>query len=135
MDIAINKMRDLILSLLVLALLTAGVWAVQERYRAARVEATVAQFQLLSSLRRSTLEAYLSTARAEVAFWSSSERIARSMASLRSGWRALGSNAGAQVRELYTENVAAAERSQQVDAPVSTAPSQEQQGSLVHLDA
>jgi methyl-accepting chemotaxis protein len=97
-----NKMRDAILLVLLLVLLTAGVLVVDNRYRQAQATDVVAQFQLLSTLRLSALEAYFDTARAEVAFWSTSERIDNATRALSAGWQALGSDAGAQLQDLYS---------------------------------
>jgi len=95
------KMRDAILLVLLLVLLTAGVLVVDNRYRQAQATNVVAQFQLLSTLRRSALEAYFDTARAEVAFWSTSERIDNATRALAHGWQALGNDAGVQLQDLY----------------------------------
>jgi methyl-accepting chemotaxis protein len=96
-----NKMRDALLLVMLLVLLTAGVLVVDNRYRQAQATDVVAQFQLLSTLRRSALEAYFETVRAEVAFWSTSERIDNATRTLANGWQALGSDAGAQIQDLY----------------------------------
>lgn len=96
-----NKTRDAILLVILLVLLTAGVLVVDNRYRQAQATEVVAQFQLLSTLRRSALETYFDTARAEVAFWSTSERIDNATRALAQGWQALGDDAGAQLQDLY----------------------------------
>ena len=97
-----NKLRDAILLVILLVLLTAGMLVVDNRYRQAQATDVVAQFQLLSTLRRSALETYFETARAEVAFWSTSERIDNATRALSNGWQALGSDAGAQLQNLYS---------------------------------
>jgi methyl-accepting chemotaxis protein len=100
-----NRSRDMIMLVLLLVVLTAGVVILDNRYRAERVAEVVNQFQLLNTLRRSSLEAYLETVRAEMAFWSSSSRIAAAAGSLEAGWQALGSESGARLQQLYiTDN-------------------------------
>ena len=76
--------------ILVLALVTvAGVIYFDTRYRDAQYQEAVARFQLLGTLRSSTLQTYFNTARAEVSAWSLSERIHQSMLELRAGWNQL----------------------------------------------
>ncbi len=88
--------------ILVLALVTvAGVIYLDTRYRDAQYQEAVARFQLLGTLRSSTLQTYFNTARAEVSAWSLSERIHQSMLELRAGWNQLGTDPGSEVQRLY----------------------------------
>lgn len=93
--------RRSMLWLLLLVLGAATVAIVDGRYRAEQIEAFKAKFQLLASLRRSALETYFDTARAEVAFWTQSAPIRQSMSELTQGWQALDAAPGEQVRKLY----------------------------------
>ena len=105
------RWRDGILLTLLIAFLLAGVLYADGRYRSARIAESAAKFQLLGTLRRSALASYFDTARAEVAFWSSSERIDVAMQALQSGWHALGDSPEAQVQRLYGSSQTAAVQS------------------------
>jgi hypothetical protein len=78
-----------------------GVSYFDSRYQEAKVVDVQTRFQLLGSLRRSALETYLTTARAELSFWSLSERIHDSALALRHGWSELGDDARSRLRDLY----------------------------------
>lgn len=73
------------------------------RYQESQATAVADKFQLLASLRRSALETYFNTARAEISFWALSDRIHRSMLALTAGWMELGVDPGEEVRRLYLE--------------------------------
>jgi methyl-accepting chemotaxis protein len=83
--------------------LFAGVLYIDSRYRAARTAELEAQFQLLGTLRQSALNTYFNTARAEVSFWSVSDRVQKSMLEIVNGWEQLGREAGVQVKSLYNK--------------------------------
>lgn len=81
----------------------AGTAAINSGYREARSVEIAEKFQLLAGLRRSALETYFNTARAEVSFWSVSPRIHAAMLDITAGWLMLGADPGAEVRRLYME--------------------------------
>lgn len=92
------------ISIAVLAIiLFAGALLVDNRYRDARTAEFEAQFQLLVTLRQSALQTYFNTARAEVSFWSVSDRVRETMQEILTGWEALEQNPGSQVRTLYNK--------------------------------
>jgi methyl-accepting chemotaxis protein len=98
------------------AFLIAGVLYADGRYRNARTVDYEAQLQLLVTLRQSALETYFNTARAEISFWSVSDRIQESMQEIITGWEALGRDGGAQVKRLYNKaNIPATTRLADLD--------------------
>lgn len=100
--------RVVIMALL-LIMAVAGTAVINGSYREARAVEIAEKFQLLASLRRSALETYFNTARAEVSFWSVSPRIHEAMVDLTGGWLMLGADPGAEVRKLYMQNTDAVE--------------------------
>lgn len=96
-----NRATKMFLVAALAAVTFAGVSFFDGRYHDSRIAEAKTRFQLLGTLRKSALENYLNTARAEVSFWSVSERIRESATALENGWRELGEDAETTVRDLY----------------------------------
>ena len=94
----------------VLLLAAASVVMLERTYRESRSVEVAEKFQLLAALRRSALETYFNTVRAEVSFWSVSDRVQEAMLETNLGWQQLGDKPGDTARRLYiTENIAPSE--------------------------
>ena len=89
------------MSLVLAAIVGAAAFGVDAQFRNSGVERFAQKLALLGTLRKSALESYLATIRAEITFWSVSESLRDVSLQLQQGWVALPGDKARTLQDLY----------------------------------